>query len=406
MSLPYYRSNLIVLSVTTFLAAASWTQVVPFLPLFLAELGIDENLNQWAGVVFGLQYAAGIMMAPLWGRIADRHGRKLMTVRAGACLSAIYILTGLSTQPWHVAVMRFLNGALTGFIPSSIALVAANTPKELAPRYVASLQTAQAAGTVVGPAIGGVFASVFGIRGGLYISGCVVGFATLLVLFIVKEKHPGKPKERTTLLQDFQTAIHSPTLLTVMVITVVAMFSSIAVQPVLSLYVQELSGSASTALSGLIFSLPGLALVLTANQWVRIGERIGYRVVMRRALLAAACVMAVIPFLRSILWFGVAYFVQGVFVAALRPTSSAMISTEVDSSFHGRAFGMQQSATTLGGMFGPTLAGFFAGIFGAGSVFWLISAVMLAGFGSMYVLAKAPGVSPAAHGEPKAPARP
>jgi len=384
--LPYYRSNLLVLWVTTFLAAASWTQVVPFLPIFLAELGVEDNLNQWAGIVFGVQYAAGIMMGPLWGRLADHRGRKLMTLRAGVCLSAIYFLTGLATEAWHVAVLRFLNGALTGFIPSSIALVAANTPKELAPRYVASIQTSVAAGTVVGPMIGGIFAGVFGIRGALFTSGSVVGFATLLVLLIVKEKHAGKPKERTTLLQDFSTALHSPTLLVVMIVTVVAMFGSIAVQPMLALYVQELSGSSSTALSGIIFSLPGLALVISASAWVRIGERIGFRIVMRRALAIAAIIALAMPFIHSIVWFGVAYFLQGLFIAALRPSSSAMISTEVDSSFHGRAFGMQQSATTLGGMFGPILAGLIGGMFGLGSVFWLVGVVMAAGVAVMYFL--------------------
>lgn len=384
--MPYYRSNLIVLWVTTFLAAASWTQVVPFLPIFLAELGVDENLNQWSGLVFGLQYAAGIMMGPLWGKIADNRGRKLMTLRAGVCLSAIYLLTGFATAPWHVAVLRFLNGALTGFIPSSIALVAANTPKELAPRYVASIQTSVAAGTVVGPIIGGLFAGLFGIRGALFTSGCVVGFATLLVLIVVREKHAGKPKERTTLRQDFSTALHSPTLLAAMLITIVSMFGNVAVQPTLALYVQELSGSSSTALTGVIFSLPGLALVLSASLWVRMGQRIGYRVVMRRALLGAAVIALGMPFIRSIVWFGAVYFLHGLFIAALRPSSSAMISTEVENSFHGRAFGMQQSATTLGGMFGPTLAGVVTGVFGLGSVFWLVGVVLSAGAVALYFL--------------------
>jgi len=115
-------------------------------------------------------------MAPIWGKIADTKGRKLMTIRAGLCLSAIYFLTAAATSPWHVLVLRFLNGALTGFIPSSMSLVATNTPQHLAARYVAYMQIASAAGNVAGPVIGGVLASLVGIRGALNLSGANVCF--------------------------------------------------------------------------------------------------------------------------------------------------------------------------------------------------------------------------------------
>lgn len=389
--MPYYRRNLYVLWLTTFLAAASWTQVVPFLPLYLSQLGVTDNLSQWSGAIFSLQFVAGVLMAPFWGRIADRRGRKLMTLRAGFCLSAIYILTGLATRPWHVAVLRFLNGALTGFIPGSMALVATNTPKELSARYVASLQTASAAGSIVGPVIGGALAEIFGIRGALFVSGCVVLFATLLVLFLVQEPNKVAPGTRTTLVQDIRTALQMPAMLTVMGITFLAMLATIAVQPILAIYVGELSASPSTTVSGIIFSIPGLAFVVAAGRWVRVGERFGHRTAVQWAIAGSALFGVALSFVHTLFGFAVLFFGQGLFLAGLRPAASAIISTEVESSFQGRAFGMQSSANMLAGMFGPLISGWVSGAWGTSSVFWVIGLLLIVGGVLLRFLERAAG---------------
>lgn len=377
--MPYYRINLIVLGICTFLASASWTQVVPFLPVYLNELGAGARLLEWSGLVYSAQYVAGIVMAPLWGRLADRHGRKLMAIRAGLCLSAIYYLTGFAQAPWHVLLLRFLNGALTGFIPASIALIATNTPKELAARYVASVQTTQALGSVVGPVIGGLLAGVFGIRGSLFLSGSAVLTSVILVAIFVREANKVRPGEQRSFWQDTAAALHSPVLLRVMGITLLAVVGSLAIQPILALYVAELSGSASTSLSGLIFSLPGIAFVLSANRWVRLGQHRGYSWVVQVGLLGAALTGVLLSLAGSIANFALLFFAQGVFIAGLRPVAAAIISEEVEERVRGQAFGMQQSATTLGGLFGPIVAGAVGSLLGKGAVFAAIGMLLFLG---------------------------
>jgi len=379
--LPYYRRNLIVLWLTTFLASASWTQVVPFLPLYLQELGVTDNLAQWSSAAVSLQFAAGFLMAPIWGKIADQRGRKLMTIRAGLCLSAIYFLTGLATAPWHVLVLRFLNGALTGFIPSSMALVATNTPQNLAARYVALLQTASAAGSVAGPVIGGLLASMAGIRGALFLSGANVLFSVLLVILVVKEPNKASMSKSSTLLEDFSTALHSPALMRVMGITVLAMLGTVSIQPILTVYVGELAAdpSRATALSGIIYALPSLALVLTANSWVRIGQRRGYDTAVLWALVGSGTLGIALGLVRSLFLFGILFFLQGVCLAGLRPVTGAIISEQVEEEFRGRAFGMQQAANTIGGLIGPTIAGLVSTHLGNASVFWAIGLMLVAG---------------------------
>lgn len=377
--LPYYRINLIVLGICTFLASVSWTQVVPFLPVYLEQLGAGDRLLEWSGLVYSAQFAAGIVMAPLWGRMADRHGRKLMAIRAGLCLSAIYFLTGMAQAPWHVLLMRFLNGALTGFIPAAIALIATNTPSELAARYVASVQTTQALGSVVGPVIGGVLAGVFGIRGSLFLSGSAVFVSVLLVALFVREEKKVQPGERRSFLQDMSAALHSPVLLEVMAITLLGVLGSLAVQPVLAIYVAELAGSDSTSLSGLVFSLPGVAFVLTASRWVRAGQRLGYGRIVFAALMGAALLGVLLSLASSILTFSLLFFLQGVCIAGLRPVAAAIVSEQVEERMRGQAFGMLQSSTTLGGLIGPIVAGSAGRLFGTGSVFAVVGLLLAAG---------------------------
>lgn len=367
---------------TTFLASASWTQVVPFLPLYLQELGVsEENLAQWSGAVFSVQFAAGILMAPIWGKIADQRGRKLMTIRAGLCLSAIYYLTGAATAPWHVLVLRFLNGALTGFIPSSMSLVATNTPQHLAARYVAYMQVASAAGSVAGPVIGGLLASWVGIRGALNLSGTNVLVSVILVILIVKEPNKVKGGVRSTLLEDFSTALKSDALMRVIWITVLAMIGSVSLQPVITLYISQLAESPerATTISGMIFALPGLALILTANAWVQQGQRRGYGNVVQAALLGAGIFGIGLAISGSLIVFALFFFLQGVCLAGLRPVSAAIIAEEVEEEFRGRAFGMQQAANTIGGLSGPMVAGFVSSRWGPPAAFFVIGVILAVG---------------------------
>src|SRR5690606_13671692 len=146
-------------------------------------MGVTEGLNLWAGIAVSAHFVTGIFMMPVWGKLGDKYGRKPMAVRAGFSLSLIYLLTSFAAAPWHVAVLRLLNGALTGFIPMSIALIGTNTPPPYAARYVASLQTSSAAGTVIGPVLGGTLAALFGVRGALTASAVLVFISTLLTVF-------------------------------------------------------------------------------------------------------------------------------------------------------------------------------------------------------------------------------
>lgn len=380
MALPYYRRNLYVLWLSTFLVAASWTQVIPFLPLFLQQMGVTENLNLWSGLAVSAHFVSGIFMQPIWGKFGDRFGRRPMLIRAGLSLSVLYFLTSLATEPWHVVVLRFLNGSLSGFIPMSVALVGTNTPPQYSTRFVASVQTSAASGTIIGPVIGGTLAAIFGVRGALTASAVLVFISTLLTVFFVRERHRPQTSEPTSIVADLRTALRSPVLWIVLFTGAIGQSASQAIQPVLVLHVEELLGAnASAFLTGVILALPGIAFVLSATRWVRLLDRRNVRQVLVLAFIGAGAGY-VLSGLAGVIWLFVpVFFVASLFVAAFRPVGAAMITRDVDAGFRGRAFGLQSSATTLGGLIGPLLAGVIADFFSRGAVFVVMGIILLFG---------------------------
>jgi len=222
---------------------------------------------------------------------------------------------------------------------------------------VASLHTANAAGTIIGPAIGGMLAEAFGFRGALRASGTIVLLCTLLVLILVEEKEKKRTRPTTTLWEDTVKTLTHPVLLVVMITVAFTAFTTSGIQPMLALYLNRLGDDSPKWLSGIIFSLPGIAFVLTAGLWTRLGERKGFTELIPVALVLSAIASISLSFARTTLVFSVLYFILGACVAALRPSAAALIATRVEESFQGMAFGMQQSAFTFGGVVGPVFSG-------------------------------------------------
>ena len=377
--MPYYRRNLIVLSVTIFLAALSWQQVVPFLPLFMREMGVEHNLLRWVGIVFAAQSVASIVTLPFWGKLGDRFGQKAMVIRAGVCLSAIYFGTSIASSPWELTLYRFLNGALTGFIPSSFALIATNTPQERAPRAVATAQTASAVGVIIGPAVGGLLAALLGYRGSLRVSGLAVAIATLLVWLLVQAPNKPRDVEETSLAQDFATALGSPIVSSVMLISLLGSMFHGAIQPILVLHLGKMNHGAPDWLTGVVYALPAGAFVLTARRWTQFGERWGFDRSVVVGLTVAAAFAVSLTFARSVWLFGPLFFMTGLFMAALSPSAAGITCTRVKGTFQGRAYGMQQSASFTGALLAPLAATQVAAVLGMPAVFVFAGAVLLIG---------------------------
>jgi MFS family permease len=309
---------------------------------------------------------------PFWGKLGDKYGRKPMVIRAGFCLSGIYIGMFFCSEPWHLALLRFLNGMLTGFLPGSYALIATNTPTKKAGRYVAIAQSAAAIGTIAGPIAGGILADLVGIRGTMLVSGSFVFLSTIAVAVLVREPNRSRAIDHTTLIEDFVTCGRDPALRYVMVHNWTNAIIVGAVASTLIIHLSHIGPFLPSSAQGAIFAIPGVLMALLALRWVKVGERLSFRRVITISLLGTGFFYVVMGLSRNVWMFIPAFAFCRVFATALIPTLSAIIASDVTPEFRGRAFGIQTSVGTMGDLTAQAMVASIGQFFGIHSLYVFI----------------------------------
>jgi DHA1 family multidrug resistance protein-like MFS transporter len=244
-----WKVNLAVLMFGNFLVMAGMTMIIPFLSLYLKkDLGLTDNheIGVWAGFIFAANFVTSFLFQPLWGKLADRYGRKLMLLRSGFGMSIVMLLMGFATAPWHLLALRLLNGTIAGYTPAAVALVSATTPKERIGFAMGTLQSGGTAGTILGPFIGGLLADSFGYRPIFYITGTLLFMASAISWIMVREnfdRTAAALKRQVGVfkgLRDLMVIRQLPVLLTV---TFLIQFAILSPMPLMPLYVQQLHGT-------------------------------------------------------------------------------------------------------------------------------------------------------------------
>jgi MFS transporter, DHA1 family, multidrug resistance protein len=162
----HYRRNLFAVTAATFIGFMSFTLVMPFLPLYFQELGLTDvgQIALWSGISFGVTPAITALLAPLWGRVADRYGRKLMVERSLASFVVVMAAMAYVREPWHVFALRAVQGLFAGYGTLALTMAADSAPRGQMAHAIGFVQTAQRIGPALGPIFGGVVAQVFGLR--------------------------------------------------------------------------------------------------------------------------------------------------------------------------------------------------------------------------------------------------
>ena len=362
--------------------------VIPFLPIFLLQIGVHEHAEFWSGLIYSLSCLAGAISAPYWGALGDKYGRKPMMIRAGFVLFAVYFLTAFAHNPIELLALRVLQGLLSGFIPAAVALVATNTPENKVGYALAMLSAATSTGGIVGPLVGGGIAKLFNNRVAFASGGIIVLIATLMVMFWITEEKFVARKDNSGMVQTIKTAGRNKPLMLALLLNVVVTFSVMTIEPVLSLYVVQLGGDIKNAslVSGIVFSLTGIAAVVFAPVWGRTADRIGFKIVLIIGLLGGGIGnLLQVPF-HTVLGFSVVRFLYGIFFSAVYPAINGLVVLATDNEFRGRAFGLNQTANQIGSTLGPLLGGWIAGLFSVHSVFWVTGIFLLLATGLSFAV--------------------
>ena len=360
-----WKKNLVVLWAGVFLACASYTSCIPFLPVYLLkELHVPQDqVNFWSGLVYAVTFLGSAVMAPYWGAWADRVGQRKMAIRAGFGLALTYMLGAIVQTAPQMLGVRILTGLISGFVPASLSLVSSTLPRDKLGWGMGWMQSAIASGSILGPLMGGYLAVWFGMRMSFYVGAGSLFFAAMMVVFLVrdlpftKEQH----REQMHVVHDIKLALHNRGLLYVMFMFFLVQTCTMAIQPLITLYVGELmggAGDASVTMSGWIFSLAGIAGIIAAPFWGKRGQQCGFVRILCLVLCCAGCVNLCQVFVSSIWEFAAIQFVYGLFLAGAVPNINSTLVEVTPQEMRGKAFGLTTSAQQFGGVAGPLLGGF------------------------------------------------
>lgn len=371
--------NVYILWFGTFTAQVGFSLVMPFLPQFVGELGVGGREELFSGIVISASYLASAVMAPVWGSLSDRYGRKLMIIRSGLGMGILYLVSARAQTFPEFLALRTINGLIAGYIPSSIALIAANTPQEHLGWAMGMIQSGVAGGTIFGPIVGGALAAWLGVRMTLVMAGVFILAATAPVVFWVKEDRKSLSQDRTNILRDMRLGLGITDLRAMIVTSFILNAVTTAVQPVLPGFVMDLGiGQHAAALaSGTVFSVTGISMVVGAPIWARYSKKAGERCVLLLTLVASGLLHIPQALSSTVSQLAVGRFVAGGFLAGILPVSQAIAASAVEPGFRGRAFGLVNAVTMLGGVAGPSAGGFIGECLGNRAVFLAAGAALI-----------------------------
>jgi len=382
MKMARWRRGLYILWFCSFLIQVGFSLIMPFLPRYLAEIGVQgPAISLWSGVIFAANFVTMAIVSPLWGAVSDRVGRKPMMLRSTLVMGVIVALMGFAQSPQQLLLLRLLQGVAAGFPAAATAYLSGIAPRDQAGRALGMLGTGNMAGSILGPIVGGLLAQVIGYRPIFFLTGGSCLVAGLIVLFTIQEHFtPAPAGERQETGSAVAIVRRYPVVMGVAVVLFMNMFSVLTAEPILSTYLEELDAPAGwvSLLSGLVFSVTGLAQVIISPAVGSLSDRVGSRPIIAAALGGAAA-MYLLQGMASEVWHMIALrFVLGLFTGGLMPAANGLIARSVPRELQGRAFGVTQSAMFMGNTAGPLVGGALAAAFGPRAVFPVTGALLLA----------------------------
>jgi len=348
--------------IASFVGFTGFTLVMPFLALRFQGLGVDDTreVALWTGFTLGVTPAVAAACAPLWGRVGDRFGNKLLVQRSLFFCVFVMTLMGLATEPWQLFVLRALQGLVAGYGPLTIAMAAESAPREKMAHAIGLVQTAQRVAPAVGPVIGGVLAQAVGLRNSFFVAGAVYALAFALVSVLYRDTgHAAREAERRTHVPMLEI-LSIRNLLLLMGVIFGLQLTERSLGPVLLLHVEALGYARAALLVGVLFSLLSVAGALGHQIAASALARAPARRVIATAIVAAALGLAVFT-VTSAAWAlmgGILAVGVGVGVAMTAAFTAAGAS--IPRHVHSTSFGFLTGASLTGTAVGPVLGGLVA----------------------------------------------
>ncbi|MCZ2097149.1 MAG: MFS transporter [Anaerolineae bacterium] len=380
-----WKRTLYLLVFVQFVAAIGFSSIFPFLTLYVEELGTNSGLSTelLAGLVFSAAAITMMLTAPIWGALADRHGRKPMVVRATLGAAVVTALMAYAQSAEQLVLLRAAQGAVSGVISAITALIASIVPRERAGYALGLLQVGLWGGNSVGPLIGGVAADAFGFGAAFLVTAALLAIAGLVAWRLVDEEFTPLPAaaagRRPGFLRAWRHVISMPGVLPTYTARFLNELARSVIMPFVPLFVAELmSGESGVAtITGVITALAAIAGTVAAIYLGRLGDRIGHKRVLIASAVAAALFYLPQSQVSAVWQLLALQALTGFAAGGLMPTLSALLATYTDPGEEGAVYGLEAAIMSAARATAPLAGAALVGWLGLRSLFTSTSLLFL-----------------------------
>ena len=378
-----WRRNLYVLWAIEFAAFTGLSLILPFIPLYVRELGVTDvaDVTRWSGLLLSGPFMVSFLATPMWGTLGDRYGQKLMVIRALLGSSLCYVGMALAGTVGTLFMWRLALGGVSGFLAAGMALVSVTVPDGERGYALGLLQGVVPAAGLIGPLLGGVLADLIGYRAIFYIVGalCASG-GVIAAITLTEARHgPEAPVSQISVRATLRVAWRHAGLRRALLAVIASQLLITTLQPVFVLFVEQLGVEARllSTTTGVLYAATGITALIAAPWWGRRGDRLGFHGALALALLGSSVTLLLQGFVTGVAQLFALRLVYGGFVAGVLPTLFGFITDGSPAERRGAVMGLSSSATMLGNLLGPLSGGFVAAHIGLRAVFFTSAALLL-----------------------------
>ena len=363
--------------VCVFCIAFGVSQLAPILPLYFHDLGVQtpEAMSLWSGLATGATYIIVCLAAPFWGRVADKKGRKITLIRSSFGMALCNVFIAFQTTPEGVVLIRLIQGLVSGFYSASITLIASEAPIERTGWALGLLASANLAGSLIGPLLGGYIADTVGIRNDFIIVGIIMGLAGVLATIFIHENYVPKPNPKKLSIRKLKEQI--PEFNSIVALCVASFIYAICImslQPVISVYIKGIVPSDTENLAfiaGAVFSAMGIAQLMSSSPLGKLVDKIGPRKVLVISLVYVGILNIPQAYVTDVYQLALIRFLQGFGLGGMLPALNTYLSSKTPREFTGQVFSYNQSCLFFGYFLGSVGGASLMAWLGFTTLFWV-----------------------------------
>ena len=363
--------------VCVFCTAFGVSQLAPILPLYFHNLGVQtpEAMSLWSGLATGATYIIVCLAAPFWGRVADKKGRKITLIRSSFGMALCNVLIAFQTTPEGVVLIRLVQGLVSGFYSASITLIASESPIERTGWALGLLASANLAGSLIGPLLGGYIADTVGIRNDFIIVGALMGLSGVLATIFIHENYVPQPNPEKLSIRKLKEQI--PEFNSIVALCVASFIYAICImslQPVISVYIKGIVPSDTENLAfiaGAVFSAMGIAQLMSSSPLGKLVDKIGPRKVLVVSLIYVGILNIPQAYVSDVYQLTIIRFLQGFGLGGMLPALNTYLSSKTPREFTGQVFSYNQSCLFFGYFLGSVGGASLMAWLGFTTLFWV-----------------------------------